>query len=236
VRRPEHAPLRQYVLTVPFELRARLAYDRELLGAVGRTFIDTVLGFYARTLRAHSVRGGQSGAVTVVQRVSSDLRLNPHWHAIFLDGVFAPDDDGALRFHPLPSLSNGQVADLMQAVRIRIGFSLHAATVAGAEDEAGREALVKYVLRPPIAEQRVKLLGDGLVRIELRRPFRDGTTAVDLDPLSLLCRLASSVPPPKMHLTRYAGVLAPAHHCRAKVVPPPPAGVPFRAARPRSPV
>jgi hypothetical protein len=33
------------------------------------------------------------------------------------------------------------------------------------------------------------------VRIELRRPFRDGTVAIDLDPLSLLCRLAASVPP-----------------------------------------
>lgn len=38
-----------------------------------------------------------------------------HYHAVFLDGVFAAGDDGALRFHPLPSLSNGEVADLMQA-------------------------------------------------------------------------------------------------------------------------
>jgi len=42
-------------------------------------------------------------------------------------------------------------------------------------------------LRPPIAQERLHLLDDGLVRIELRRPFRDGTVAVDLDPLSLLC-------------------------------------------------
>jgi hypothetical protein len=30
-----------------------------------------------------------------------------------------------------------------------------------------------------------------MVRIVLKRPFSDGTTAVDLDPLSLLCRLAA---------------------------------------------
>jgi hypothetical protein len=42
-------PLRQFVFTVPFELRARLAYDGKLLGAVGRIFVDSVLGFY----RAH---------------------------------------------------------------------------------------------------------------------------------------------------------------------------------------
>ena len=31
------------------------------------------------------------------------------------------------------------------------GFTLHAATRAGGMDERGREALLKYVLRPPIA-------------------------------------------------------------------------------------
>ncbi len=33
---PERVPLRQWVLTVPFELRARLAHDAELLGGVSR--------------------------------------------------------------------------------------------------------------------------------------------------------------------------------------------------------
>jgi hypothetical protein len=76
------------------------------------------------------------------------------------------------------------------------GFSLHAATTAGADDAAGREALCKYVLRPPLAQERLRLLDDGLVRIELKRPFSDGTVAIDMDPLSLLCRLAAAVPPP----------------------------------------
>jgi len=33
-----------------------------------------------------------------------------------------------------------------------------------------------------------------------------GTVAVDMDPLSLLCRLATSVPPPRFHTIHYAGV------------------------------
>jgi hypothetical protein len=53
---------------------------------------------------------GQSGAVTVVQRVSSDLRLNPHCHSIVLGGVFVPKEDGTLAFHRLPALSNIDVA------------------------------------------------------------------------------------------------------------------------------
>jgi hypothetical protein len=35
------------------------------------------------------------------------------------------------------------------------------------------EALVKYMLRPPIAQERLRSLDDGLVRLELRRRFCD---------------------------------------------------------------
>ena len=59
----------------------------------------------------------------------------------------------------------------------------------------GREALLRYVLRPPVAQERVEQRPDGLVRITLKKAFTDGTVAVDMDPLSLLCRLATSVPP-----------------------------------------
>ena len=75
------------------------------------------------------------------------------------------------------------------------GFTLHAATRAGALDSAGREALLRYVLRPPVAQERVEQRPDGLVRITLKKAYNDGTIAVDMDPLSLLCRLATSVPP-----------------------------------------
>ena len=40
-------------------------------------------------------------------------------------------------------------------------------------------------------------------------------------PLSLLCRLAMSVPPPRQHIVKYAGVLAAASKLRAKIAPVP---------------
>jgi hypothetical protein len=99
------------------------------------------------------------------------------------------------------------------------GFTLHAATRAGGQDERGREALLKYVLRPPIAQERITQGPDGLVRIALKKPFSDGTTAVDLDPLSLLTRLCAAVPPPRFHTVRYAGVLGAASKLRSRIVP-----------------
>jgi hypothetical protein len=114
-------PLRQFVFTVPFELRARLAYDGKLLGAVGRIFVDSVLGFNRRKLReVWRAATGQSGAVTVVQRCSSHLRLNPHFHSIVPDGVFVPAESGELEFHALPSLTNADVAELLQTIRVRV--------------------------------------------------------------------------------------------------------------------
>ena len=70
--------LRQWVLTFPFRWRRRLAQDGELLGELSRLFVSTVQAFY----------GGKTGAMTVVQRTSSDLRLNPHLHVVFLDGAY----------------------------------------------------------------------------------------------------------------------------------------------------
>jgi hypothetical protein len=99
------------------------------------------------------------------------------------------------------------------------GFTLHAATRAGALDARGREALLRYVLRPPIAQDRIEHGQDGMVRIVLKRPFPDGTVTVEMDPLSLLCRLAASVPPPRHHRQvrrRARG----ASEWRSRIVPP----------------
>ena len=41
-----------------------------------------------------------------------------------------------------------------------------------------------------------------------KKAYADATVALDMDPLSLLCRLATSVPAPWFHTVRYAGVLA----------------------------
>jgi hypothetical protein len=58
------------------------------------------------------------------------------------------------------------------------GFTLLAATRAGAFHPAGREALLRHVLRPPIAQERLEPRPDGLVRITLNKAYTDGTFAV----------------------------------------------------------
>ena len=64
------------------------------------------------------------------------------------------------------------------------------------------------------------------MRITLKKPYTDGTVAVDMDPLSLLSRLATSVPPPRFHTVRYAGVLGAGSPWRPCITPEPDARAP----------
>ena len=110
------------------------------------------------------------------------------------------------------------------------GFNLHAKTHAGAVDDDARARPLRYVLRPPLAQERLTVLPDHRVRLTLKRPWSDGTYALDMDALALLARLASAVPPPKQHQTIYSGVLAAAAHWRPLIIPPAPADPSANAA------
>jgi hypothetical protein len=119
---------------VPFAWRKRLGYDPwksptilesprrgtgddgRLVSELTRIFVKTVLGFY-RERRGGPPRG-QSGAVAV-QRTSSDLKLNPHVHAVFLDGAYRDKGD-ELDFRAVGHLSTRDVAAVLKRTRDRM--------------------------------------------------------------------------------------------------------------------
>ena len=282
-------PVRQWVLTVPHRLRYRLAFDHALCRAVLGVFIRAVLGWYRRRSRRAGVPDGQSGTVTVVQRFGSGLELNVHFHALGLDGVFAPGADGTLRFHRLPPPSDADVARLVATIARRVGrllvrrglvddadamdplaaeslalaglasaavqgrvalgpragarverlgadpdapwvessqplqarcegFDLHGAVTVAGEDRERLEQLCRYLLRPPIAQERLALRSDGTVLVTLKTPWRDGTTHLCFEPVTLLERLAALTPRPRINVVLYHGVLAPRAKWRASAV------------------
>ena len=57
------------------------------------------------------------------------------------------------------------------------------------------------------------------MRLDFKKPWSDGTTFVDLEPLALIARLAALVPPPRRHLTRYCGALSSHARLRSQIVP-----------------
>src|SRR4051812_15078009 len=70
------------------------------------------------------------------------------------------------------------------------------------------ERLCRYITRPAIANERLKRNRAGQVVLQLKSPWRDGTTHIVMSPLELLQRLAALVPRPRLHLIRFHGVLA----------------------------
>jgi hypothetical protein len=69
--------------------------------------------------------------------------------------------------------------------------------------------------RPAFALERLNLLDDECVVYRLRKPRRDGSTALTLTLLELIDDLAALMPRPRRHRHRYHGVLAPTSRLRA---------------------
>jgi hypothetical protein len=74
--------------------------------------------------------------------------------------------------------------------------------------------LCRYVLRPPIAQDRLALTPDGQILLQLRTAWSDGTTHFLFEPLELLEKLAALIPRPRINLLIYHGILA--SHARGR--------------------
>ena len=109
-------PIRQWVLTLPWGLRVRAGYDRQLCALVVETFLRELQRSYRwrakRLFGLTRVEDAFTGMVTVIQRFDSASRLNVHLHTLALDGVYMKNDDGGLRFLRLPRPSEEDVYDV----------------------------------------------------------------------------------------------------------------------------
>jgi Putative transposase/Transposase zinc-binding domain len=92
------------------------------------------------------------------------------------------------------------------------GFSLHAAVRCHANERLKLERLCRYITRPALASDRVKINAKGQVELKLKTPWRDGTTHHVMSPLEFMQRLAASVPRPRLHLIRFHGAQLPNQH------------------------
>ena len=97
------------------------------------------------------------------------------------------------------------------------GFSLHANTAIKANQRKRLESLCRYVLRPPIAIERLMFLGNGDVSYRLKKRWRDGTSHIIYTQMEFMEKLAALVPPPRAHQVRFHGFLAPHSKVRSKL-------------------
>jgi hypothetical protein len=104
-----------------------IGYDRELCAAVVGAFVEELLRSYRwrakRMFGLSSVEDAYPGAVTVIQRFDSALRLNVHAHTLVLDGVYVRrvgTDGEDLSFLRLPAPTEDEVHDVAERTAKRV--------------------------------------------------------------------------------------------------------------------
>ena len=114
-------PLRQWVLSVPFELRLLLAREPRALTAVGRIFVQEIFRWQRERAALSAIRATASGAVCFPQRFGGSLNLNVHVHVDVPDGVFTASK-GAARadFWRLPAPDHLDLETLTLNVEMRV--------------------------------------------------------------------------------------------------------------------
>ena len=116
---------------------------------------------------------------------------------------------------------DGHDLDAFQSPRCAMvsGFSVHANVSIEARDRDRLERLCRYAGRPAVATERLSELPDGRLLYHLKRPWRDGTSAVIFERLDLIAKLAVLTPAPRAHLTRYHGIFGPSAPWRSLIIP-----------------
>ena len=118
---PTNVPVRQWVLSLPIEIRYRLAYDGKLLSDVLAVFLRAVRGWYYKGAKEARYKDVRCGSVTHAQKFGSSLNLNPHFHVLHLDGVYANNEgDDTPVFLPAPELNDEDVKALVETTAHRV--------------------------------------------------------------------------------------------------------------------
>lgn len=81
----------------------------------------------------------------------------------------------ALVLKTIPNTDHASGAGLVTA---HSGFSLHAGVAVGGGERKKLEKLARYIARPPIAQDRLRLSDTGQVIYQLKKPYSDGTSHI----------------------------------------------------------
>ena len=150
--------------------------------------------------------------------VAEQMPLLAEYASASIQGLVA---SGPRAGHPVRRLrSAAAVVDGAKSRCARLeGFSLHANVAVPAHARERLEHLCRYLVRPPLAVERLTESSHGQVVFELPHPRADGATHLLLDPLELLEKISVLIPPHRFHTLRFHGVLGPSAAWRSEVIP-----------------
>jgi hypothetical protein len=110
-------PYRQWVLTLPHELRLVAAMRADVLRDIVRIYVQTILRLMRQRLRLPRAAGG---FVAATHRGGGALNLAPHLHVLAGDGLFVRRPAGDIGFHRAPAPSPNDLRWVVETVRQRV--------------------------------------------------------------------------------------------------------------------
>ena len=96
--------------------------------------------------------------------------------------------------------------------------TLHANTSINSLQRDGLYKLIEYIAHGPISNKRIQITEAGLVKLELKTSWSNGTTHLLFTKAEFLEKLAAFIPPPRTHLVRWSGVFSSNSPMRRKIV------------------
>lgn len=118
---PDDVPVRQWVLSLPYPIRFLCAFDPEVARGVRSILIRAVSSFYVRNARQRGIENTKAAAVAFQQRFDQSLRLNFHYHCLWVDGSFTCSlSKTRADFHAVSNVTDKDVECLVRAIRGRV--------------------------------------------------------------------------------------------------------------------
>ena len=213
-------PHRQFVFTMPKALRPFFRHDRRLFAEVSRLIYDILVEFY------HEAAGRPvlTGTVIAHQTFGDQLRFNPHFHAIVLEGGF--DEEGTFFYIPFSGLQSMVEVFRRRVIKLLVerellnedfarnllswkhsGFSIDNSV--RILDESAQESLAEYIARPPISLKKIHyepFKGRVLFHTKYSQYFKQNLHMFDA--LDFLAELTQHIPPKGLQLIRRYGLYA----------------------------
>lgn len=221
----EKVPHSQYVVAIPKMLRVYFKHDRKLLGLLSQCFYQSLAEFF-RAATEH--QDAVPGVIISIQTYGRDpFPFHPHLHCLVSDGCFSRNG----QFHPIPWVDTEKLMqlfrhklfqellarDLITSTTVDLllswrhpGFSVFRGEPVQPDHCAARERLVRYLLHPSFALDRLHYDSDtGTViyhpaknRSDRHSNSDSPTTSSALD---WLAAVVTHIPDKGQQLLRYYG-------------------------------
>ncbi len=187
-----HAPVRQWLLSLPIPQRVLLAAQAELVTPVLQVVQRVITRHLLHSAQLEAVEG-HGGAVTLIQCHGSAANFNIRLHGLLLDGVDRCGADGVPEFVEGGSPTDDEVHALLRTIITRLTKMLTRRGVLF--EDMGQAYLAEPNVHahpgpspgtdsPPdcscpgsaLSDERVQINAAGQVELKLETPWRDGTT------------------------------------------------------------